>query len=377
MTASSAVSLKVAPTHRLNKTVPVPYTRYLPDEIARNVGRWVDRKFHGAGIVEHISKSGEHLFTVKTAAPSNIRFSTVTLRKFTDIADKVGIGALRFTRSGSVEFFAKTLEQATAIQKALQAIGYHVGGWGNTLWSIQSCTAYLTCTTAVVDSPSVVQVLYNALTPYFTGEIPLPSKLRINVGGCPTSCGGLVADIVLTGHYGAAPDFDQNRVRLCLPMRAEVLGKITPEVQMVCPVNAIKSFPNKDGTVGVEIIQKKCIGCGRCKDVCDHVTWDPEKIGLSVLIGGKSSNSGVGPTLARVLVPWIPAKAPDYREAVAVTRKIIDVWRTHAEPGERIAEWVNRVGMKTVFDLLKVPLGRWNRPQDLNTGFGVRQFLPR
>ena len=378
MTAASASTARAPPpTYRLHKTVPVPYTKYLPEEILRNFGHWVDRKFHGAGIIEHISDTGDHVFTIKTAAPSNIRFSTKTLRKFTEIADTVGTHALRFTRSGSVEFFATSFEQAQDIKKALEAVGYHVGGWGNTLWSIQSCTAYLTCTTAVVDSPSVVHVLYNELTPYFTGEIPLPAKLRINVGGCPTMCGGLVSDILLTGHYGAAPDFDQSRVRLCLPMRAAVLGKVTPEVQMVCPVNAIKSYPNPDGSVGIEIIQKKCIGCGRCKDVCDHVTWDPAKIGLSVLIGGKGSNTGIGPTLARVLVPWIPANPPDYPEAVAVVRKIIDVWRKEGEPGERLGDWVNRVGMKAVFDLLKVPVGRWNRPANLATGFGVRQFLPR
>ena len=376
MTASATAPLR-APVYRLHKTVPVPYTSYLPDHILRNVGHWVDRKFHGAGIVEQNSDTGDHLFTVKTAAPANIRFATGTLRKFAEIADTIGTHSLRLTRSGSIEFFAESLEQAHKIQKAVEAMGFHVGGWRNALWSIQSCTAYLTCTTAVVDAPSVVQVLYNHLTPYFTGEIPLPSKLRINVGGCPTACGGLVSDILLIGHYGFAPYFDENRVRLCLPMRAEVLGKVTPEVQMVCPVNAIRSFAKPDGSVGLELIQKKCINCGRCKDVCDHVTWDPEKIGLSVLIGGKSSNAGVGPTLARVLVPWIPAKPPEYREAVAVVRKIIDVWRARAEPGERIADWVNHVGMKTVFDLLKVPVGRWNRPADITTGFGVRQFLPR
>ena len=48
-------------------------------------------------------------------------------------------------------------------------MGFFVGGWGHTLWSIQSCTSYLPCTTAVVDAPSLVQVLYNHLAPYFTG----------------------------------------------------------------------------------------------------------------------------------------------------------------------------------------------------------------
>ncbi|MGD0718439.1 MAG: dissimilatory-type sulfite reductase subunit beta [Thermoplasmata archaeon] len=366
-----------APVQRLKKTLPVPYTKYLPDAISRNVGHWTERKFHGAGIIEHISDTGDHLFTVKIGGPPNARFSTATLRKFAEITDSEGSRALRFTRSGNVELFAESLESALRVKKAVEELGYFVGGWGNTLWSIQSCTAYLTCTTAVVDAPSLTKALYDHLVPYFTGAVPLPSKLRINVAGCPSSCGGLAADIVLSGHYGAAPDFDREKIRLCLPARAEVLDRVVPEVQMVCPVNAIRSFPNEDGSVGIEIIAERCIGCGRCKDVCDHVTWNPEKIGVSVLVGGKSSNTGVGPTLARVLVPWIPAHPPEYRETVAVVRKIIDTWRAGAEPGERIADWIHRVGMETVFQQLRVPVGRWNRPVELSTGYGVRQFLPR
>ncbi len=366
-----------APTYRLKKTVPVPYTRDLPEIVGRNIGHWVGRTYHGAGIIEHISDTGDHLFTVKAGGTSNARFSTATLRKFAEIADAKGLGSLRFTRSGSIEILAGSLEQASAVKKAVEGIGFHVGGWGATLWAVNSCTSYLTCTTAVVDAPSLTQAIYNHMVPYFTGETPLPAKLRINVAGCPTACGGLVADIMLAGHYGAAPSFDPDRIRLCLPSSAKSLAQVVPEVQMVCPVNAIESFAKPDGSVGINIIEKKCIGCGRCKDVCDHITWDPSKIGVSVLIGGKSSNTGVGPTLARVLVPWIPVHPPEYREPVAVVRKIIDVWRAGARPGERVADYVNRVGMKTVFEALKVPVGLWNRPAELNTGFGVREFLAR
>lgn len=366
-----------APAQRLKKVVPVPYTRYLPDVVRRNLGHWVDRKQHGAGIMEHISDTGDHLFTVKVGGTPNVRFSTRTLRKFVDIANEQGLQSLRFTRSGNIEIFAGDLASAKRVQQAVEEIGFHVGGWGHTLWSIGSCTAYLTCTTAVIDAPSLTNALYNRLVPYFTGEVELPAKLRVNVGGCPTGCGGLVADIVLTGHYGAVPGYDPDKIRLCLPARADVLDKVVPEVQMVCPVNAIRSFAKPDGSVGIEIIEKKCIGCGRCKDVCDHITWDPAKSGVSVLIGGKSSNTGVGPTMARVLVPWIPARPPDYREAVAVVQKIIDVWRANARPGERVADFIERVGMPAVFDLLGVPASRWNRPTAPDTGFGVRQFVAR
>ena len=365
----------ISPAARFKKKLPVPYTDSLPDEIKDNVGKWKDRKFHGHGIIEHISESGEHVFSVKIGATPNVRFSTDTLRKFSGIADQYGIHALRFTRSGNVELLASSLDNSLKIKQAVEKLGYFVGGVGDTLWSIGSCTAYLTCTTAVVDSPSLTKVLYDKFQPYFTGEDPLPAKLRISVGGCPTSCGGLVADIVLIGHYGDAPSYDPEKIKMCLPAKADSLDKAVPELVMVCPVNAIKAYKKDDNSVGIDIIREKCIGCGRYKDVCDHITFDPHKAGISILVGGKTSNTGFGPALARVLVPWIPVRPPEYREAVAVVRRLIDIWKNSGKPGERMSDYVHRIGMLELQKMLDVPVTRWNKPGSPAIGFGVRQFL--
>jgi len=63
----------------------------------------VDRKFHGYGIIEHISETGERVFTVKIAMPPNARLSADTLEQFADIADKLGVGAMRVTMAGNLE----------------------------------------------------------------------------------------------------------------------------------------------------------------------------------------------------------------------------------------------------------------------------------
>lgn len=362
------------PAERLRKNLPVPYTDSLPDEIRRNVGRWVDRTFHGSGTIEHVSETGDRLFTVKVGATPNTRFSTNTLRKFADIADRHGVGALRFTRSGNIEFIARSLEKAREIEGAAKGLGYSTGGWGRTLWCVNSCTAYLTCTTAVTDAPSMTKVLYDELKPYFTGEATLPAKLRINVAGCASGCGGLVADIVITGHYSDAPTYDPERIRSCLPLRADFLDTATPELVMVCPTSAIKAHKTPDNRVGIDIIRDKCIGCGRCRDVCDFITWDTKKIGVSVMVGGKSSNTGVGPTLARMLVPWVPVTPPGYREVVAVAGKIIETWRAGARQGERMADYLERVGMEALLQALEVPVTKHNRPSRIGPGFGLRQF---
>ncbi len=99
---------------------------------------------------------------------------------------------------------------------------------------------------SVVDAPSITQVLYNHLKPFFTSEEKLPAKLMIFVAGCPNICGGTLAgDIVIVGHYGQAPKPDPERIKFCLPASAEALKKAVPDVAAVCPVGAIKVFGNQ------------------------------------------------------------------------------------------------------------------------------------
>jgi sulfite reductase beta subunit len=364
-------------SERMKKRLPVPYTDSLPEEIKSNLGKWADRKFHGGGIIEHISEKGDHLFTIKVGSPPNARFSSNTLRVFADIEDKFGIGTLRFTRSGNVEFISDSLEKSLLIKNEIEKMGFHAGGWRNSLWSIGSCTAYLSCTTAVADSSSITKVLYDQFGKYFTDEESIPAKLRISVAGCPTACGGLTSDIVVVGHYGDAPSFDPQKIGLCLPRSAKALEVAVPEVVMVCPMKCISAFKKDDDTVGIQINREKCIACGRCKDVCDYITFDTTKIGISILVGGKSSNTGRGQNLAMVLIPWIPISPPNYREVVAVLQKIIDMWKGNAVAGERLADYVRRIGLREFQKALDIPVTRWNNTEFVSSEFGIRQFPVR
>ncbi len=356
----------------------MPFSTQLPEIIRNNYGKWVDRRFHGNGIIEHISETGDRIFTIKVGLPPNSRVSVDTLEKFIEIADKYGLGVVRATRGGmNLEFITDSLDKALKIKEEVEKLGFPVGGWGASLWHITSCTAYLTCTTAVVDAPSITQVLYNHLKPFFTGEEKLPAKLMIFVAGCPNICGGTLAgDIVIVGHYGQAPRPDPERIKFCLPASAEALKKAVPDVAAVCPpVGAIKVFGKPDGSVGIEVDERKCIACSRCKNVCDYFDWDPAKIGVAVFVGGKTSNTGTGPRLPYKVIPWLPVNPPEYREIVAAVRKIIDVWRQNAKPGERLGDFIDRIGIDEFMNMLGVPRTRHNRCEEISWNFGVRQFI--
>jgi sulfite reductase beta subunit len=364
------------PVDRINKRLPMPYSSQLPDILKRNYGKWVNRKFHENGIIEHISETGESVFTIKIGLPPNSRISTDTLKKIIDIADTYGVKVVRATRGMNIEFFAGSLENARKIVEEMAKYGFPAGGWGNSLWHITSCTAYLTCSTFAVDAPSVTKVLYDNFMPYFTGEEKLPSKLMIFVSGCTNVCAGTLAgDIVVVGHWGQAPKPDPERIKFCLPTSAEALKKVVPDVEAVCPVNAIKLYGKPDGSVGIEVDEKRCIACGRCKNVCDYFDWDPNKIGVAIFLGGKTSNTGSGPRLGYKVVPWIPVNPPDYKEIVAVVRKIVNIWKENAKQGERIGDMIDRIGIDSLMDQLGVPKSRQNSCVEVNWNFGVRQFI--
>jgi sulfite reductase beta subunit len=67
------------------------------------------------------------------------------------------------------------------------------------------------------------------------------------------------------------------------------------------------------------------------------------------------ANSGSGPRLARNLVSWLPANPPRYEEIVAVVKRVVEVWREHAKPGERLGDFIDRIGWTKFLDLVGVP----------------------
>jgi sulfite reductase beta subunit len=198
------------------------------------------------------------------------------------------------------------------------------------------------------------------------------------VSGCASSCGGFTTDINIVGHYGDAPTYDPERIKLCLPKSAKALeaGHV-PEVAEVCPTGAIKVYGKPDGSVGLDVIRSKCIACGRCRDVCDWMDFDASKAGVAILLGGKASNTGRGPLASAQVIPWVPAVPPEYKEIVAVVKKIIDEWRRDARQGERIGDWLMRIGYEEFYKRLNIPVTKWNQPPRSAGEFGIRQFFQK
>ncbi|MCL5800509.1 MAG: sulfite reductase, dissimilatory-type beta subunit [Candidatus Thermoplasmatota archaeon] len=325
---------------------PRPYLNYIPEYLKESVGKWVTHKLEEPGLIEHVDSGGRKVYTVKAAATPNGRYSTDTMRKINDLARKYAGGSMRFTQALNMEFVVSDLAKARELKSELKKLGFPVGGWKEHLWSLTSCAGYFHCALAATDAPSVIQRLGNELSEYFD-EKELPAKLTVAASGCPSSCGGsFLTDISINGIHTEIPVVTEN-VKNC-----DLQG-----TAFTCPVGAIQLKTLQNGEKTIEIRENLCIGCGLCVGACGGIIFKtPEKTdGHAISIGGKASASRYGTTLGRIVVPFLPNEPPHYEKTVKAVRTIVDTWIRDARKGERIADWVDRIGWEKFFEKTGLP----------------------
>ena len=325
---------------------PRPYADFIPEFLKGTVGTWVSHRILEPGIIEHTSSTGKRVYSLRAAATPNARYSTDTIRKISQLARKYAGATMRFTQALNMEFITSELDQTEDLKKELELLGFPVGGWGNHLWSVTSCAGYFHCALSATDSPSVAQKLGNELVEYFNWQ-ELPAKLTVSVSGCPSSCGGsFLADISVNGIHTEVP-------------------VVTPDVKkcdlqgtaFTCPVGAIQLKPTPEGERTLEIRQNLCIGCGLCVGACGGIIFEsPEKTdGHSIAIGGRASASRYGTMLGRIVIPFLPNEPPHYEKTVGAVKRIVDTWKEDAKKGERIADWIDRIGWEKFFERTGFP----------------------
>ncbi len=96
--------------------------------------------------------------------------------------------------------------------------------------------------------------------------------------------------------------------------------------------------------------------CGNCFTVCPAMPLaSAEGDGIAIFAGGKVSNSRKPPRLSRVIVPYLPNNPPRWPEVVDTIKHIVEVYCDSARPGERMGEWIDRVGWERFFKLTDLP----------------------
>jgi sulfite reductase beta subunit len=67
--------------------------------------------------------------------------------------------------------------------------------------------------------------------------------------------------------------------------------------------------------------------------------------GAAVVVGGVGSNTGRGPRLARLLVPFLAVASQVAADPLLdLIGRVIACWRSEADTGERLGDYVERIG---------------------------------
>jgi sulfite reductase beta subunit len=126
-----------------------------------------------------------------------------------------------------------------------------------------------------------------------------------------------------------------------------------PTTVASCPTGAIRPNPKLKS---IEIVDEKCMYCANCAAVCPAVdAMDPESDGVSIWVGGKVSNARTRPKFSRLAIPYLPNNPPRWPETVQAVKNLVEVWRTRAKKGERMGEWIDRIGWERFFQVTGIP----------------------
>ncbi len=321
---------------------PPDFRQMLPPVITKNYGSWKYHENLKPGVLKHVAESGDAIYTVRVAGSRLVSIDFI--RDIADIADKYCGGHLRFTSRHNIEFLVSDAAMVEPLIDELKQKGYLIGGTNNAISNVVHTQGWVHCHSAATDASGIVKSVMDELVPYFTSE-SLPAKLRISLACCLNMCGAVhCSDLAIVGIHRKPPKVDHER-----------LGKMCeiPTVIASCPTAAIRPNPK---TKSVTINEDRCMYCGNCFSVCPALPIaDPENDGVAIFVGGKVSNTRGGPMFSRLAIPYLPNNPPRWPEVVDAVKNIVDVYVKNARQGERMGEWINRIGWEKWFRLTGIP----------------------
>jgi sulfite reductase beta subunit len=82
---------------------------------------------------------------------------------------------------------------------------------------------------------------------------------------------------------------------------------------------------------------------------------DPANDGVSIWVGGKVSNARTAPKFSRLAIPYLPNNPPRWPEVTDAVKHLVEVYAKNARAGERMGEWIDRIGWERFFKLTGIP----------------------
>lgn len=313
----------------------------------KNYGAWDWHDRPRPGVLHHVAKSGDEIWTIK--AGTQRQMDVYTIQKLCDIADEMAEGHVRFTTRSNLEFMVTKQEMVDPLIEKLESEGFPVGGTGNSISMISHTQGWLHCDIPGTDASGVVKALMDEIYDDFKNE-EMPNRVKITTSCCQINCGGQ-GDIAINVQHTKPPMINH-----------ELVGNMCerPAVVARCPVAAIRPAL-VNGKPSLEVDEKKCVCCGACFPPCPPMQInDPENSKIAIWVGGKHSSTRSKPSFHKLVVSGLPNNAPRWPEVAEIVKKILAVYKENGRPWERMNEFIDRIGWPKFFELCDLPFTKFH-----------------
>ncbi|MDI9241009.1 4Fe-4S binding protein [Fusibacillus kribbianus] len=253
----------------------------------------------------------------------NGKITAAQTKCIAEAAEKFGNGNVTFTTRMTVEVQGIPYEKIEEFRAYIAREGLVTGGTGAKVRPVVSCKG-TTCQYGLIDTFALSEEIHHRFFEGY-GDVKLPHKFKIAVGGCPNNCvKPNLNDVGIIGQ--CVPAFDEEKCKGCKKCA----------VAAVCPVKACEVVDGK-----LKIDEEACIHCGRCRDKCYFGATTEGVRGYKIYIGGRwGKKISHGRALGKVFT--------SKEEALDVMEKAMLLFRDKGNPGERFAETIDRLGFENV-----------------------------
>ena len=254
------------------------------------------------------------------AVSKNGTMTAQQLKSLAECAEKYGNGRVAITSRLQVEMPGIHLEDVENVRRFALDTGLVIGGTGAKIRPLTACKG-TTCVYGNADTQGICAQLYDR---FFVGwgNVALPHKFKIAVGGCPNSCmKPSLNDFGIEAHR--LPVYDLEKCRGC--KKCFIAQK--------CPMRAIEVVEGK-----MRVEESLCTKCGVCIEKCPFgVTPPVTKPVFAIFVGGTwGKHTRMGTRLNRFY---------EREELETVLEKMLLWFKENAYIKERLGAAIDRVGV--------------------------------
>jgi dissimilatory sulfite reductase (desulfoviridin) alpha/beta subunit len=248
------------------------------------------------------------------------------LRNLSEAAEKFGNGNISFTSRLTVEVPGVLYTDIPVFQAHIAMENMVTGGTGAKVRPVVACKGTV-CMFGNIDTQGLATEIHKRFYEGF-GEVTLPHKFKIAIGGCPNNCvKPELNDVGIIGQK--VPQYDLNLCKGCAKCA----------VVIVCPMQACAII---EGVM--EVDREVCNNCGLCVGKCPFNAVSDGMVSYKITIGGRWGKH------TRIGTPLNGLFTKD--EAMNIIEKTILLFKDKGLSGERLSMMIERLGVVVTEQML-------------------------